>query len=100
MNICVNCKYHRILNESPQFFFNNVCTSPNVRLEEEIDPVSGKNLYVYIEVNNDVVKKNFTEIEFPYCKNINTNGKCKHFVSKDIPCNFINLEEYKRKKHQ
>ncbi len=98
MNICVNCKYHRILNDSPQFSFNNVCTSPNVRLEEEIDPVSGKNLYVYIEMNNDSIKKHFSDIEFPCCKNINKDGKCKHYVSKEVPCKIIDFNEIKKRK--
>jgi hypothetical protein len=79
MTICVECQNHLDVkkNQGADVWYNHVCKAS--KLEEAIDPVTGKKQYVNF---NDLGGKYYTDDAYEYCKSINHNGQCEKFAQK------------------
>jgi len=77
MNICINCRYLEGADSSTVHkvqWYDMRCVHPGVRRLAVVDPVTGLTRY---ESTNDLGGKVLNDEEFPYPRDINTDGNCR-----------------------
>ncbi|HEY6020891.1 MAG TPA: hypothetical protein VIY48_13625 [Candidatus Paceibacterota bacterium] len=78
--LCKDCKFHRhiVRNPSaPQVWYNHFCGASE--LPESIDPVTGETGFAAV---NDFGNQYFSDVQFRYCRDVNTDGNCPLFTEK------------------
>ncbi len=80
MNICRDCKFHQVNPDGnhllPGEWYDQWCSHPMGRREKTIDPVTGKLVY-------DIGGYGFGNEAFPFCRDINPEGKCELYERKE-----------------
>ena len=82
--ICVNCQHHISrwpggrTGPSESTWYYQLCGA--ARYKEAIDPVSGEECYMRY---NSMGERYYTDERHPYCREINTDGKCELYDAKE-----------------
>jgi len=79
--VCYQCKHFKNLEtDSPRadVWYNHVCTA--VTRDKMTNPVTGREQYVE---NNDLGRTVYTDQPYAYCRDVNTNGRCRWFVPQE-----------------
>ena len=79
--ICANCTHFRSKKDGPRTgnWYNLSCSSPDVRREEVINPVSGKKCFKMV---NDLGRTVFVDECAPYPGELNLEGSCPYYKRK------------------
>lgn len=76
MVICIECE-HCLKNGRGNAWYNFLCTK--TKFEHKISHITGEKMFFSINTNGVEVEEIY---EYPYCRDINTDGACALFSVK------------------
>lgn len=75
MNICARC-VHNQGARSGAIWYDCFCRHPSQEAVLTVDPVTGDSAN---QRTDDLGGKFFTNQKYPYCREVNPDGECKHY---------------------
>ena len=86
MNICVDCRHHHSKHDGgpggpgPNVWFHHICLHPELSRAPSTNPVTGVACFW---VKNDLGRMVATDDQYPYCRDINSEGDCEFWDKVD-----------------